>query len=315
MPKKIIFVGLVLIFVFVNIFFIFNFSLAQFGLENFGSGSNNTFFSTNRSVPETVTRIISIIIGIVGVLLLCLLIYGGILYATSAGGDQIETAKKVLTYAIVGLIIVALSFVITNYVLVGLFADEDEWQTYTGSGSGSNGSGGSNGTGSSQTLPEELLGEGGALVQEGEDMVSRGEELRERGEQLVEEGNEGAGQILIDDGEELINGGNAKIEEGNMLLNEEQSLRGSNEGDSRNTREPADTDVDCQQSGDRCGIFRNFCCSYLECDGAAADSGWPRFAGECASGNPECKEVGERCITLGQDCCSGLNCLEGYCAN
>ena len=290
MLKKIIFVSLVLMFVFASIFFVFNFSLAQFGLENFGSGSDNTFFSANQSVPETVTRIISIIIGIIGVLLLVLLIYGGVLYATSAGGEQIETAKKVLTYAIIGIIIVALSFAITNYVIVGLFADD--YQPPGGSGTGGTGTGG---TGGNQPLSEELLQEGRALVQEGEDMVSRGEELCDRGKQLVEEGNEEAGQILINDGEELINGGNAKIEEGNALL--------------------AEVDVDCKHSGDRCGILRNFCCSYLECDGAITDSGWPRFAGECASGNPECKEEGERCVTLGQDCCGGLNCLEGYCAN
>ena len=322
MLKKNIILCITLVFIFVNIFLISNFALAQFGLDNFGNGSDNAFFSANQSIPETVARIINIVIGVIGVLLLVLIVYGGVLYAMSVGNEeQVDKAKKVLTYSIIGIVIVAISFAITNYVIIGLFSDEDEWQSNnqqdTGDGSGADG------TGDSQVLLEELLEEGAVLVREGDDMIARGYRMGEDGQAMLDdddESNDEAGRLLIDDGTELVNGGQARVEEGNRLLNEGRSMRGRNEEGSRSTEDggsrgtgAADVDVDCRQIDDSCGVLRNFCCSYLECDEAIADSGWPRAFGRCAYGNPECKEREERCLPFGQDCCGGLSCLEGYC--
>jgi hypothetical protein len=269
MLKKNILFCVILVVIFINIFLITNFSLAQFGLENFSSGSSNTFFSANRSVPETVTRIISIVIGVIGVLLLGLLIYGGILYATSAGGEQIDKAKKVLTYAIIGIVIVAISFAITNYVIVGLFSDDLDQANNGGSQINNNGAtGNSGGLGSGS-------GEGENLILEGNDMITRGEVLRERGQQLIDDGNESAGRILIDDGEELINSGNERIEEGNAILNENQTIPRDNNENNRST-DAAPVDIDCKWVGEPCylgGRVGQDCCFELECGGGIADTG------------------------------------------
>lgn len=309
MKNKKFLVACFLLFSFVFFFFDYSTTLAQFGLENFSDDSDNAFFSANQSIPETVTRIISIVIGVIGVILLVMLIYGGVLYATSSGNqDQVDRGKKVLTYSFIGIIIVAISFAITNYVVVGLFSDDigQGQGSNESTGEGDDGDGISSGSGDSA----DASSNGDDLINEGEAMVRRGEELREEGESLFEDGDEEAGRTLVDDGEELINGGNTRIEEGRTI--NERNLSGSGSSNSRTTTTP-DVDIDCKQNGDNCGIFRSFCCTGLECDGAVADSGFPAFAGTCAYGNPECKEEGERCVTLGQECCAGLTCIGGDC--
>ncbi|NQV13457.1 MAG: hypothetical protein HQ530_04115 [Parcubacteria group bacterium] len=65
-----------------------------------------------------VANVIRAVLGIVGVLLLIMLIYGGIVYMTSGGSeDRITMGKKILSYAIFGVIIIALAFVLTTYIM------------------------------------------------------------------------------------------------------------------------------------------------------------------------------------------------------
>jgi len=73
-------------------------------------------------VGVIVGNIIQALMGIAGIILLVMLVWGGIMYATSAGAeDKITQAKKVITYAIIGLIIASMAFAITRYVITALF--------------------------------------------------------------------------------------------------------------------------------------------------------------------------------------------------
>ena len=75
-----------------------------------------------RSLTDIIGNIIQWILGLVGVVLLVMFIYGGVLYATSAGNeDKVETGKKVMLYAIIGVVIIALAFALTRYVIDALF--------------------------------------------------------------------------------------------------------------------------------------------------------------------------------------------------
>jgi len=59
-----------------------------------------------------------IILGIVGSLALLMFIYGGFLFLISAGSSEsVGKAKKVITAAIIGLVIVFASFLIIKFVL------------------------------------------------------------------------------------------------------------------------------------------------------------------------------------------------------
>jgi len=72
-------------------------------------------------IATIIVRIIRYVIGLVGIILLVMLIYGGVMYMTSAGNEeQAGKAKQVLTYAIVGIVIVAFSFLITQFIVSAL---------------------------------------------------------------------------------------------------------------------------------------------------------------------------------------------------
>ena len=64
-----------------------------------------------------------IIKGVIGLIIfIFFFVYGGILYMT-AGGDEgkVETAKKVLTGALLGLIIALLAWAIVNVIVTTIF--------------------------------------------------------------------------------------------------------------------------------------------------------------------------------------------------
>ncbi|MFH1508553.1 MAG: MMCAP2_0565 family pilin-like conjugal transfer protein [bacterium] len=94
-------------------------TLAQgYGLDHINQGT-----SLPRSdIPTYVGNVIRWVLGIIGVILVALIVYGGFLYMTSAGNEETAgKAKLVLTYAVIGIVIVAISWIISDYVLSALF--------------------------------------------------------------------------------------------------------------------------------------------------------------------------------------------------
>ena len=77
--------------------------------------------AADASLPEVVGRLINVLLGFIGILLLVYILYAGFLYMT-AGGDS-ENVKKATTMirnAIVGLLIIVAAFAISNFVLGSL---------------------------------------------------------------------------------------------------------------------------------------------------------------------------------------------------
>jgi len=69
-------------------------------------------------VTKFIERVKNIILGVAGIIAIAMLIYGGFLYMTSGGNEErAQKAKTYLTYAIGGLLLVLLSYVIV-YLLV-----------------------------------------------------------------------------------------------------------------------------------------------------------------------------------------------------
>lgn len=82
-----------------------------------------------------IARIIRIFLGFLGVIAIAIIIYGGFLYMTSGGApNKVEQARKVLINALIGLIIIILSFAITSYIL-------NRFQESLGVGGGGGGDG------------------------------------------------------------------------------------------------------------------------------------------------------------------------------
>ena len=77
------------------------------------------------TAPAVISSAISWVIGIAGVISAIFVVYGGISYTTSAGDPgKLQKAKSMITYALIGLAIVALAEIITAFV-TGIIKDAD----------------------------------------------------------------------------------------------------------------------------------------------------------------------------------------------
>ncbi|MHB8831521.1 MAG: hypothetical protein ACYC44_05415, partial [Patescibacteria group bacterium] len=84
------------------------------GLNEIG----NTIKLTGTDPRIIAGRIINIALGVIGIILLTLILYAGFLWMTS-GGDaaKVEKAQKIIRNAIIGLIIILMSWAIAYYVI------------------------------------------------------------------------------------------------------------------------------------------------------------------------------------------------------
>lgn len=65
-----------------------------------------------------VLTIINFFLGFLGLLAVIMVIYGGFLYVSSAGNEEnVNKAKKILLYAVLGIVIIIVSFALVNTLL------------------------------------------------------------------------------------------------------------------------------------------------------------------------------------------------------
>lgn len=70
------------------------------------------------SLFDVIARAINVVISILGIVLLGYLLYAGYLWMTAQGDDkQVQRAKDMIKNAVIGLVVVAAAFAITNFVL------------------------------------------------------------------------------------------------------------------------------------------------------------------------------------------------------
>lgn len=68
-------------------------------------------------VPHVIQVIINWLIVLAGIIALFLVIYSGIKFINSGGDPKsVDSAKKALTYALLGFIVILLSFFIVNFI-------------------------------------------------------------------------------------------------------------------------------------------------------------------------------------------------------
>ena len=77
--------------------------------------------STAGCIADIVGRIINIVIGFLGIVLLCLFLYAGFLWMTAQGEEkQVIKAKQLLVNAVVGYFIIGTAYALTSFVLSNL---------------------------------------------------------------------------------------------------------------------------------------------------------------------------------------------------
>ncbi len=85
--------------------------------------------NADTDIRETTALIIRYLLGFLGILFTILIIYGGFLWMTAAGNDQqIDKARKILTQAAIGLLIVVLAYALSSWIFkIILRATYDPW--------------------------------------------------------------------------------------------------------------------------------------------------------------------------------------------
>lgn len=69
-------------------------------------------------LKSLLNTILSYFLGFLGFICVIMVIYGGILYVTSAGNDEnVGKAKKILLYAAIGIVLIMISFALVNTIL------------------------------------------------------------------------------------------------------------------------------------------------------------------------------------------------------
>ena len=96
---------------------------------------NNTLFNSQEGVTQigqvygnqnvdirvTIGKVISIALGFLAVIFLALTLFAGFKYMTSAGNEEkVREAIRLLTNAVIGLVIILISWFITRYLIFGL---------------------------------------------------------------------------------------------------------------------------------------------------------------------------------------------------
>lgn len=72
------------------------------------------------------TTVMNFFLGFLGFIAVLVIIYGGVMYVTAQGAqEKIDSAKKIIQYALIGLVIILLSFAIVYTVLQGAPAGVD----------------------------------------------------------------------------------------------------------------------------------------------------------------------------------------------
>ena len=78
------------------------------------------------SLRQLILTFLNFFLGFLGLISVIMIIYGGILYVTAAGEqEKVDKGKKIIMYAIVGIVIILLAFALVNTILGGLGAGGD----------------------------------------------------------------------------------------------------------------------------------------------------------------------------------------------
>jgi hypothetical protein len=106
--------------------------------QNVQNVANAAGLGGTTDLVTIIGRIIYILLGFIGIILVGLLLYAGYLWMTAAGdASKVEKAKNTIRNAIIGLVIIVSAFALTNFILNALIGA-------TGGSGGSGGPGGGN---------------------------------------------------------------------------------------------------------------------------------------------------------------------------
>ena len=95
------------------------------GLTNASGALTNSQTSSSltgaTSIPVMIGKGIGVFLGLLGILFVVLVVYAGFLYLTSNGEEtNVKKAKKLLTQAVIGMVITVSAYAISGYAIAAL---------------------------------------------------------------------------------------------------------------------------------------------------------------------------------------------------
>ncbi len=87
------------------------------------NGYGTNIYGTDKPLSEQITSIIQWVLGFLALVAVIMIIYGGFIWLTAAGNEErVGQAKKIISAAIIGLVIILLAWAITWFVTSGILA-------------------------------------------------------------------------------------------------------------------------------------------------------------------------------------------------
>ena len=91
--------------------------------EGLNKTANESGFSNALSLPEVIGKLISVVLGAVGIVFIIIAVYAGIMYMTAAGEtEKVKKSKSMLIQAVIGIIIIVGAYAISNFVVTQLIS-------------------------------------------------------------------------------------------------------------------------------------------------------------------------------------------------
>lgn len=92
------------------------------GLDGLSADCGMKTTGSDQNLMDVFKVIINVVLGLVAMIAVVMIIYGGIQYTTSAGeAGKVKKAKDTIMYGVIGLVISLLAFAIVNFVLAQVF--------------------------------------------------------------------------------------------------------------------------------------------------------------------------------------------------
>ena len=86
-----------------------------------GTSANAASLNTATSLPQMVGKGVGVLLGVLGIAFVVMVVYAGFLYLTAQGEEtNVKKAKKMLTQAVIGMVIVVSAYAISSYVIAAL---------------------------------------------------------------------------------------------------------------------------------------------------------------------------------------------------
>ena len=93
-------------------------ALAQTAADTLGLTYGTTTGLGSRDVRTTIASIINVALGLLGIVALVIILYGGFKWMTAGGNDdQVAEARKIIIAGVVGLAVILSSYAIANFVI------------------------------------------------------------------------------------------------------------------------------------------------------------------------------------------------------